>query len=143
MKTVTRHGVFETNSSSTHSISWNTTTPTNISINVVNSKVQTSCTDFGWEEASYNDFATKLSYLITWLVNEGLFEEECIEYHNLFDAMYRANPLFRGFDLDDSDLGYIDHQSSDVAKEALSSTENITNFLFNPGTYLVTDNDNH
>ena len=55
MKIVTRHSVFETNSSSTHSISW--AGASNIEIPIIalddQDRYFVSCGEFGWEEASY------------------------------------------------------------------------------------------
>ena len=39
--------------------------------------------------------------------------------------------------------GYIDHQSYGETSEAFSSEENLKNFIFNPGSNLHLDNDNH
>ena len=38
--------------------------------------------------------------------------------------------------------GYIDHQSHEVCEGAFKNKETLRNFIFNPKSYLHTDNDN-
>jgi hypothetical protein len=43
----------------------------------------------------------------------------------------------------DYEWGYIDHQSSDVCNEAFESDTTLRDFIFNPASYVRTDNGNH
>ena len=41
------------------------------------------------------------------------------------------------------DYSYIDHQSFEVASDELCTQDDIINFIFNPDSVLIIDNDNH
>lgn len=152
MKTVIRHGVFETNSSSTHSIAIDTRDYSPVTPHMDNGVLSATCGEFGWEQCVYTDFDTKLSYLLTWVFRE--YDKEISE------DVYRDNDCFQeiervlkeniaGFDKlvvnSTGDnyyaYGYIDHQS--CPETPMDGMENIKDFLFNPKSILVTDNDNH
>ena len=119
-KTVIRHGVFETNSSSSHSISLNFDTVDEKVINYVETlldnegKLHVECGEFNWEQETHRDFNTKLSYIVTGLMNKT---------EDVYDP-----------------YGYIDHQSYSIFNDAFDSLEH---YLFNPASILETDNDNH
>jgi hypothetical protein len=61
MKKVIRNNVFETNSSSMHSISFNGTN----TIIVPQYPLDFVCDEFGWEIEQYTDAQSKLSYVLT------------------------------------------------------------------------------
>jgi len=146
----TRNGVFETNSSSTHSIS-------------ILGKDKfiypkfipaIEFGEYGWEEESYSAFTDKLSYVITMLatlngvdkiedflnLKEFVWLKEAVEQH--CGQPLEVKPL-DGW----SPLGYVDHQSNDVLNEFLSSDElefkiKVLEFIFNEKYGFETDNDN-
>lgn len=155
MKTVIRHGVFETNSSSTHSIAIDTRDYEPIHVPLDNGVLKASCGEFGWEQEVYTDFYTKLSYVLTWAMrnfDENTSESEYRESDEFIKIEDVLREKIEGFERleveslrDYYPFGYIDHQSTDdgaggVPAEAM---DNLVDFLFNPKSILVTDNDNH
>lgn len=183
MPTVTRHGVFETNSSSTHSLGIRMCVPHKLNdqqiqwshIPVEAGVCRVWPGEFGWEVETYYDAPTKASYALTYLRSFGDREVGKWEYpppdhkpiwvakpdgtkahweNMLIRAVLcrtgakevRFVPLgTRGYGLDPNapNWGYIDHQSSDVCEEAFASQEALEAFIFNPESFLHTDNDNH
>jgi len=67
MKMVIRKGVFETNSSSTHAIAISKQSDAHF---VKEGFIKVSTDDFGWEEECYSDIQTKLSYLLTGIMEK-------------------------------------------------------------------------
>lgn len=146
MRTVLRKGVFETNSSSVHSICI----------------AKDSCTDqeypeklyfkhgeFGWEYECYRTPEEKASYL---------YEAVCGIYENRADRENIKNQLFdilgkKGiiaeFEEDKEDEygfreGYIDHcwEVKEWLDSVLHSEKRLMNFLFSDKSYVHTGNDN-
>ena len=162
-----RIGVFETNSSSSHSVS------VALAENDKVLKCRLPITDeegkkviyvdpgeFEWEIESYSDAETKLSYLITVLfelvkkdkMHLSLLHNLGTKKKELYDKLERIVCDFCGADeiivrsINDSwnPFGSIDHQSTDVALNVLNEDDDyILNFIFNPNSVLYTDNDNH
>lgn len=149
-KVFIRKGVFETNSSSTHSIS--------IAKNDIqlctdklpvstNNEIKIYPGDFGWDYDCFYDAQTKASYCLTWIF-EGSEEGRA----ELIEQLKRVIHSVMGEDkniifvVDDSIpfyyQGSIDHQSIEVAQEAFVSDDTLRAFIFNPQSFLVTDNDN-
>lgn len=135
-KRVTRNGVFETNSSSSHSI-------TIVSGDYIVDRLGVSqdgiCTihsgEFGWEQETYQDSPTKAAYCATFARNRP----ECLEIlRRVVGQELGCTVVFEN--LDD---GYIDHQSDDIAEQAFESEKALRDFIFNPASVLETDNDNH
>ena len=131
MATTVRKGVFETNSSSTHSISleqgneWDTIEPEEDGVIRLYEK------SFGWEWKMYNDARTKAEYCLTDLVDRELLKEVIQE--------------FTGYEVEfyDNDECYgIDHQSYGTVRGKLHTKEQLTNFIFNKSSLLFTGNDN-
>jgi len=180
-----RIGVFETNSSSSHSISLNITDINDLKCslpvdNIDGEKVVTmECVEFGWGPEQFNDAYTKLSYLLTYIFTFDKFIDENNE-KKLMKQLKNMNPTkyldflvkkqyisykqYEYFklleeiisDVCDAKLivkmnkygcfhfGYIDHQSTDIAQKFLKRSKNeIMNFIFNPQSVLIIDNDNH
>lgn len=151
MKQVIRKGVFETNSSSTHSIhiemdenfipSWRTA-PGEI--------IEIEGGEFGWEVEDYYDFYSKASYAFTDQAS-GLCEhddpllkpkiamlrEVIMEVTAAKDVLFiKRTGAYRPW-------GYVDHQSIGTSDDAYLSKETLKAFLFNGRSYVHTDNDNH
>lgn len=142
---VIRAGVFETNSSSTHSISIAGKTDTLDTFPLDNDICKVHPGEFGWEEETHHSASMKASYCLTFLkscseerqehlsqmLKEVLKNEtgKVVEFVSASDEFYK--------------WGYIDHQSDFVCAEAFESKENLRNFIFNPESWLRTDNDNH
>lgn len=132
-----REGMFETNSSSTHSIS--ISERCNLDQMLYPDSEGTlviRAAEFGWEEETYNDAYTKASYLVTYL-NYNNDNEKFLR--EVIGDFCKCNVEFI------CEGGYIDHQSFDYIDFVgiLSSKENILNFIFNSDSVLNTDNDNH
>ena len=141
MKKQIRTGVFETNSSSCHSVSFGEPRELNSSRNLVfteDNEVVGSFEEFGWGYSSHTDEDTKLSYLLTMaaeIANRRTKEVESVEdfldgedFKIIEDAVKNHIPGCAGIFLS-SDIkcdqplwsdrkylefdGYIDHQSVD------------------------------
>lgn len=145
-----RQNVFETNSSSTHSIS----------ISDVNSEdlmeivtlgfeeiINLKGGEFGWEIASYNDFYTKANYLAVLII---LYSDEYGQYKEMFEEVIKTQTgcknivYFLSDDWNSEYQSYIDHGSEHgIIEEACESSETLRQFLFNKKSTLYTDNDNH
>lgn len=144
-----RHGTFETNSSSTHSIciasgecrdSLRPYTNEHVIDGVV-----ISGGHFGWEVEDYWDAESKASYCITWVRqysndkenHEEMLRKVIMEHTGSKQVVFLCNT-----DWAKGDYYYIDHQSSDVCEEAFQSEESLKQFIFNKNSLLHTDNDN-
>lgn len=154
-----RHAMFETNSSSSHSIVLGT--------NFVRDKMWKSCLSsdegcfeiyrgyFQWGPERFTDAATKASYLATAIhiirndpakqeVYLARLKRAVIEFTgvpNVVIKPYYHNGLHDG---PDDDSG-IDHMSEEVAFEVLNgddAIEKIKNFVFNTNSILYITNDN-
>jgi len=157
-----RRSVFETNSSSTHSI---TITHKGLADNnmPVNQDgfIHTELAEFGWEVWNYDDQASRLSYLVTMLAEKSQIEAwwhgdrtteeiakeimETREFEKLSDEIGR-HARCKGVIIDPSD-GYIDHQSCEDYRnfqDFLSECgTDVVEFVFGRGNVVHTDNDNH
>ncbi len=126
-----RKGVFETNSSSTHSISleqgdeWDTIEADDDGI------IRIYTRDFGWEWQKYSDARTKAEYCYTDYVDEDLLREVIQEFTGCEVEFY-----------DDDECYGIDHQSYGTVSNKLKTKEELTTFIFNKASLLLTGNDN-
>lgn len=139
-----RRWVFETNSSSTHSISieeWDLDFKTDYGI------IEIETWDFWWSWLDYYDFYTKASYIRTWIVNiwnwthEKIFKETISEFTwcEVICKRWEWDEYFPD--------GYIDHQSVDVwdffsSYKESETKDKIKKFLFNSSSSLFIWNDN-
>ena len=150
---VTRHSVFETNSSSTHSISIDDTGVLDDLLPVNEDGICYVLADeYGWEVEDYNDAATKASYCLVYAKTSGNDTCDCL-INMLTEAIKEVTGAkeVRYIPKDGEDdyykWGYIDHQShigdGDACGEAFESKENLKQFIFNRRSSLHTDNDNH
>jgi hypothetical protein len=136
-----REGVFETNSSSTHSVviaKGSEQDLTQLPTLDINGNLQIEPGEYGWEVVEYNSVEDKLSYAATYALNYGdidILTELLKEYTGAFEINYIDGGYYY-------DKGYIDHQSVDEAASIFENKESLINFLFNPGSYFETDNDN-
>ena len=144
-----RNGIFETNSSSSHSIvisSENYVFPENDEI-----YIETG--EYGWEIETYESFSDKVSYALTFVVN---YNPEKLEMLNrtLVNSLPLTKIYYNNLSYDEfiqyinnekyhNELGYIDHQSVDRAAKIFKSEEDLFDFLFSENSYFTTDNDNH
>lgn len=141
-----RNNVFETNSSSTHSLSIpekiDETKLTSITPNSEGNIILEGG-EFGWEIEEYNDPLTKANYVVVDnLYNEHRLEiiKDIIKEHTgCTDVIILA----QNKDWDAPYYSYIDHESSGKTNELFESKEKLRNFIFSPSCILYTDNDNH
>lgn len=136
-----RKGVFETNSSSTHSVHidesvelLDTIVPDENGIITLNGD------EFGWEVESYNDSYTKANYLAVLIHEQGMSK-----YQELFESVIKehtgAKEVKQGWNKDD--WCYVDHGSEHgIIEQASESRESMRNYLFNKNSWLFTTNDN-
>ena len=167
MKRQKRGKVFETNSSSTHSITIESGGLTAGELRIAeDNKVHVTFGEFGWEVCDYSDQYEKLQYILTMCAcTEGrnctspdeFYETEgyklissavseychCdgIEVESDINIECYDNKIYLDFD------GYIDHQSCDYSSVAEFLKENyissVEEFIFDNGIIVHTDNDNH
>jgi hypothetical protein len=163
-----RQGVFETNSSSSHSVSIRkgNLNPSELKVNSLDGKVSVNFGSFGWGPERLTEQHEKLSYLCTMLVaTEGRRINSLDEFYEtkgfkaineaIQDYCYCDGIIFN----DEITLanwgnenyiqidGYIDHQScedySNIEEFLNDYRTNIIDFIFNNGVVVNIDNDNH
>lgn len=135
MKKIVRTGVFETNSSSTHSLSVADTNQEFVLDTIYpdqNGVITVHDQQFGWEWMKYNDAMTKLAYLFQ---DQGeahgdLIKEAIMEQTGANDVVFIE------------DDGYIDHEGYGTANGVVGSKDKIKNFVFNKNSWLFIGNDN-
>ena len=153
-----RKGVFETNSSSTHSLTIESTSFLMDTIIPDGEGVVTiKPGDYGWQWERFNDAYTKASYALTGVQYVSNKEEaltnlkEVIQKHtlcekiNLIDGNENTHAIPQDSDdYDNEDYGYIDHQSIGEGKvePLLFDKEKLHNFIFNKNSWLFLGNDN-
>lgn len=133
-----RIGVFETNSSSSHSL---TMTSGELQKSVLPDQdgvIVGLLGDFGWEIKHYSSQSSKLSYLLTQIQND----------EHLTELARTAIKEYTGLKMIVAGEGDVDHQSSDTLNELLCGSDeeikqNMINFVFNSGYSFDTDNDNY
>lgn len=135
MKKLIRKAVFESNSSSSHSVSIADETKQFVLDTIYpdqNGIIYVEGGEFGWEYAKYNDAKTKLNYAFQDNVNQNLIKDVVMEQTGAVDVIFG-----------DIDKGYIDHQSvGTINDEILGSKETLRTFIFNKNSWLFTGNDN-
>ncbi len=158
MKTKIRKSVFETNSSSSHSIvvCENGEYTDHLTVDEDDRIIigYNGKTEFGWEIKENNDADSKLNYLML-LSNEDRKERiiEIIKEHTGCKEVYYCIKKYWGDDdtqvetetgdlLDKVD-GYVDHNSQDILEYEDFTTNFVLDFVFNPKSIIYTDNDNH
>ena len=138
-----RRGIFETNSSSSHSISiasgdnWAGKITDNITIETG---------EYGWEYERYSDFYSKASYALTWCKQYGSEQQVSMLRKVIKEYTGSKKVTFKKSGGDgewDYDWGYIDYRSNEVGEEAFKDEKTLKQFLFNRASVVITDNDNH
>jgi len=133
MKKLVRKSVFETNSSSTHSISLASEDKQFILDTIYPDqfgKVYVNGGEFGWEWAKYNDAQTKLDYAYESGVDIEKLERVVKEQTGATEVVFGPKD------------GYVDHGGYGAAQEACGSDEDTRNYIFNKNSWLFTGNDN-
>jgi len=140
-----RQGVFETNSSSTHSVSIADSSKDFLMDTSLlpdqNGIVELTGGEFGWDFSKYNDAETKANYMAIYSRDD---EEK---RQMLIDVIKKQT----GADVVVCKIGesYIDHQSdagengyTRKAGKGFDSEETLRQFIFNKNSWLFTGNDN-
>ena len=142
MKTI-RNNVFETNSSSSHSLCISEGTLDDMIYPDEEGKIKLVGGEFGWGYEEYNDALTKANYCtVAFLNHESNLEmlKEVIIEHTKCEEVVILAELYNYRSLYNS---YIDHQSIGEAADNIHSKEDLKNFIFNSNSKLIIDNDNH
>jgi hypothetical protein len=166
MKTI-RNNVFETNSSSSHSLCIGASSelsPSYLTIDHADNCVHVEFGEFGWGYDKINDQYDKLAYLITMLVEtegnkcKSMLDLRNTKGFNLINETIKGHCNCDGIIIDSSISpstwntnyvahdGYIDHQSYEdyhTLQDFLNDWEvTIEQFIFNYDLSLIIDNDN-
>jgi hypothetical protein len=135
-----RHSVFETNSSSTHSISiaedseglYETIIPDDDGV------ITLVGGEFGWEWEVYNDAWTKANYAAidscTSKEKTDMLIKVIKEHTGAKEVIINADNSYDG--------SYIDHQSIGTTNFAFQDEKTLKTFIFSAQSYLFTGNDN-
>ena len=138
MNKLIRTGVFETNSSSSHSISISADSDYILDGTTLvpdyNGEIKLRGGQFGWEWERFFDANTKANYCAVGCQNNDYFTDMLIE---VIKEQTGADEVT--ISLGDS---YIDHDSTEVYEAAFVDKETLRNFIFNKKSMLYTGNDN-
>lgn len=146
MRTI-RENVFETNSSSSHSISLSDPSISNdgmmdtISLDK-NGDIVLSGGEFGWQWEKFSDALTKANYCAVYV---SLYRDDLI--NQLIDVIKDqtgANNVILDIsdDYNNTNWSYIDHDSLDVVAAVFGSNDVLRRFIFNKKSILYLGNDN-
>lgn len=140
MKQQIRRNLFETNSSSVHSIVITKEPLSNIpkSLCIVRK-------EFGWENRTYHDIEDRVSYLYTGIL-ECFKNDEQERYINKLIKFIEKLGVEVEIDHERDDSYYfgIDHVDEllDFIKDIFNDEDYLFNYLFSPTSYIMTGNDN-
>lgn len=152
MKKQVRKNIFETNSSSTHSI-----VVGNNGEDIyagLPKKLAFHGDEFGWEHELYTDTQSKADYLFTSLIytvkpyeyrdriKEILAKWNIeTEFDDIVEIKYESG--FTRYEVKNK-FCYVDHgdENQDLVKELLEDEAKLMNYLFSDGSYVETSNDN-
>ena len=152
-----RQAAFETNSSSSHSITIAAGEFIPDRLGVVGGVCEIFTGEFGWGYDHFSDASIKAAYCLTWIKHfgEDKVPEETAMFINVIKKVTGAKEVVfvpqytqetKG-EWDYYQWGYIDHQSIEygggTGREAFESEEVLERFIFNHGSILTIDNDNH
>lgn len=141
MKKIIRSGVFETNSSSSHSISVADQTKEFVLDTLYpdqNGVITLNGGEFGWDWFKHNDALTKANYAAVSALYSVSLRETLIE---VIKEQTGAEEVVFGFDDDYShpNYSYIDHDSVGTCPK---DKDELRNFIFNKNSWLFGGNDN-
>jgi hypothetical protein len=150
MPKLIRRSVFETNSSSTHSLVITDAVDFDtVGLND-HGALEIPAQDFGWEVQTYSDAPSKMSYVAIY-VRDWVKGDQADYFKKMLDEMlvehtgatYVQHPEEIEGDYDSG--GYIDHQSVEDRDldHLFESKDTLKNFIFGRGNLLLTDNDNY
>lgn len=151
-----RKSVFETNSSSSHSLTLSSTDLVELPLSPLTLRRGTltlAMNEYGWEWHRYYTPEEKANYLFTSArgtsesVPHGTPEEvtkELREENPHIDMLCRVIEEHTGVKVlvEPGSSGYIDHQSTGTGMELFNSEEELKKFLFSEDAFVQTGNDN-
>lgn len=139
MNKLIRTGVFETNSSSQHSISIASGSEfivdTTSLVPDCDGNIKLRGGEFGWEWERFPDAYTKANYCAVGCQHNDSRVDMLIE---VIKEQTGADEVIMAV----TDGSYIDHDSTEVYEPAFESKETLRNFIFNKLSMLYTGNDN-
>lgn len=146
----TRNNVFETNSSSTHSITIADDLGDTLDIIPMDSdgSITLKGEAFGWSWQRYNDARTKATYCMVHAAETkdrtklGMLRQVLKDYTKASEINLEAFGKSAYQEDQLTAQGNIDHQSTGVASEAFDSKETLARFIFDPRSWLMLGNDN-
>jgi len=137
-----RTNVFETNSSSSHSISIASSGTLDTLEMDENATITLNGGQFGWGYDEYCDALTKANYCAVDCHKDSRMEQMLIDVI-MEHTGCREVVLNIETDWNSGNWSYIDHQSQGTSHEAFCDKETLKQFIFNPNSWLIIDNDNH
>jgi hypothetical protein len=157
MTTQIRSKVFETNSSSSHSITVSGTEAADFGLGretLRSGAIQIEChSDFGWKSEEHHGTTDKIAYMLMQCdpnhFNDGVeYDEDIIpslverneNARWLVDVIQRTTGCTLEFRA--GSWAGIDHQSHGEGSEMFTDEAEMRRFLFSPSSYLQTGNDN-
>lgn len=136
-----RQNVFETNSSSTHSVSINANTDGiyDTIIPLDNGVITLIGGEFGWEWRQINDTLTKANYA-------AVYARDDEKLTNMLTNVIKDHTGAKEVIYDLDEYSYIDHQSDKheggECGYAFATNQSLKDFIFSPNSWLFTGNDN-
>jgi hypothetical protein len=143
-----RNSTFETNSSSSHSFTLGTDPsklrkPVDVEFSSLYDKdsetILVEGGEFGWGIETLTSWEDRLNYLYA----QAAYKDES---RGIFEKLNYVISEYLGYDVMWTGVypsSYVDHQSVGITDEIFYSDESIINFVFNSGTTVTIDNDNH
>lgn len=129
-----RQGVFETNSSSTHSICIAKNTEL-----IIPKEIRFEFIESAWSFETFHSLGVKAGYLYTGLVAND--RKEDIE--KIFKILRGKGVEVTAEEIGD-DTGYIDHYAdlTEFLDSICNDEDKLMNYLFSPLSFIITGNDN-
>jgi hypothetical protein len=132
-----RKSIFETNSSSSHSIV--VSDGADYELPVINEdEIIVGGGEYGWGYEKLVGWLSIAKYLATYALING--KEKDVKLLKLVIEDFTDKKVIFNVNLKDD---YIDHQSIDVAEEAFKDYAKLKQVIFGKGSYIIIDNDNH
>ena len=158
MKSI-RRNVFETNSSSTHSIC---ICKGNVEVEIpeeMEIELKDYNYEFGWEHTEWNSPDEKLAYIIIGIIDRSWsytsFTEACSQIEKILSDLKEFGVkevkitgleihLYNNKCYIDNEESYVDHgaEMGELIEEILNNKESLKNFLFSDKSFILGGNDN-
>lgn len=141
MKT-TRQNAFETNSSSTHSITINQSSGVFESISPdYDGKIRLTGGEFGWGWSKHDDAITKANYCAVASLKDEFKTKLLVDVIKEHTGAKEVEILCDD-DWNSDNRSYIDHQSVGLVETAFLNEDSLKNFIFDRKSVLFIGNDN-